>query len=214
MTFFELPRLSLLFFLSSLLPGSVCSWFGCEFSESSLLGFCSDLLFLFSSGFPASTWFRCASQVQLFFLFGIFLSAFKISFSGHPFLFLGVEVWPGPFAFSPALGSVDSSLSSGKIRFSVFVWAVSCSASFFLCMWFRQNIGVSSLQRRLWGSSGCSVLGLSAGTAAPCLFHAGACGLFLCGLLGEVFVLSFFPPLAVSFLWPFLDSWLRLVSSL
>ena len=31
------------------------------------------------------------------------------------------------------------------------------------------------------------ILGLSAGAAAPCLFHAGACGLFLCGLLGEVF---------------------------
>ena len=30
-------------------------------------------------------------------------------------------------------------------------------------------------------------LGLSAGAAAPCLFHAGACGLSLCGLLGEVF---------------------------
>ena len=26
------------------------------------------------------------------------------------------------------------------------------------------------------------ILGLSAGAAAPCLFHAGACGLFLCGL--------------------------------
>ena len=53
------------------------------------------------------------------------------------------------------------------------------------------------------------ILGLSAGADAPCLFHAGACGLSLCELLGEVFfILSFFPPLAVSFLRPFLDSWL------
>ena len=31
------------------------------------------------------------------------------------------------------------------------------------------------------------VLGLSSGAAAPCLFHAGTCGLSLCGLLGDVF---------------------------
>ena len=36
------------------------------------------------------------------------------------------------------------------------------------------------------------ILGLSAGAAAPCLFHAGACGLFLCGLLGEFFFFFFF----------------------
>ena len=54
------------------------------------------------------------------------------------------------------------------------------------------------------------IVGLSVGAAASCLFHAGACG-----LLGEVFFYSvFFPPLAVSFLRPFLDSWLRLVFSL
>ena len=35
------------------------------------------------------------------------------------------------------------------------------------------------------------ILGLSAGAAAPCLFHAGACGLFLCGLLVEVFCSDF-----------------------
>ena len=96
-------------------------------------------------------------------------------------------MWPGPFVFSPALGSVDSSLGSGKIRFSVFVWAISCSASFFLCMWFRQNIGVFSLRRRLWGSAGCSDPGTFCWCCGPCLFHAGAYGLFLCGLLGEVF---------------------------
>ena len=48
------------------------------------------------------------------FLFEVFLSAFKISFSGRPFFFLGVEVWPEPSVFSPALGSVDSSLGSGQ----------------------------------------------------------------------------------------------------
>ena len=89
-------------------------------------------------------------------LFEVFLSAFEISFLGRPFFFLGVEVWPGPSVFSPALGSVDSSLGSGKIRSSAFVWAVSCSALFFLCMWFRQNIGVSALRRSRGGSAGCS----------------------------------------------------------
>ena len=43
------------------------------------------------------------------------------------------------------------------------------------------------------------ILGLSAGAAAPCLFHAGACGLFLCELLGEVFC-SLFLSSACSFL--------------
>ena len=63
-TFFELSLLSLLFFLSSLSPGSVWFWFGCAFSEF-FLCLCSDFLFLFSSGFPAST---CASQVLFFIL--------------------------------------------------------------------------------------------------------------------------------------------------
>ena len=44
------------------------------------------------------------------------------------------------------------------------------------------------------------ILGLSAGAAAPCLFHAGACGLFLCGLLEEVFY-SVFLSSACSFLF-------------
>ena len=116
-TFFELSPLSLLFFLSSLSPGSVCFWFGCDFSVSSFLGFCSDLLFLFSSGFlrtPGSGVLRRSCSL---FLFKVFLSTFEISFSGCSFFFLGAEVWPGPFVFSPALGSVDSSLGSGKIRF-------------------------------------------------------------------------------------------------
>ena len=73
---------------------------------------------------------------SLFFYFEVLLSAFEITFSCRPFFFLGGEVCLGPHVFSPALGSVDSSLGSGKISYSVFVWAVSCSASFFLCMWF------------------------------------------------------------------------------
>ena len=126
MTFFELSLLSLLFFLSSLSPGSVCSLFGCDFSESSLFCFCSDPSSYFLRDFlrpPGSSVLRRSCSL---FLLEVFLSAFEIFFSGRPFFFLGVEVWPGPSVFSPALGSVDSSLGSGKIRFSVFVWAVSC----------------------------------------------------------------------------------------
>ena len=44
------------------------------------------------------------------------------------------------------------------------------------------------------------ILGLSAGAEAPCLFHAGACGLSLCELLGEVFS-SIFLSSACSFLF-------------
>ena len=91
-------------------------------SQSSFFCFCSDLLFLFSSGFllpPGSGVLR--RSCSLFFLFEVFLSAFEITFSCRPFFFLGVEVWLGPSVFSPALGSVDSSLGSGKIRYSVFV---------------------------------------------------------------------------------------------
>ena len=65
-------------------------------------------------------------------------------------------------------------------------------------------------------SSGSQVvlfLGHSAGAVAPLFFHACACGISLCGFLEVFFVLSFFHPLAVSFLRLFLDSWLRLVSS-
>ena len=122
---------------------------------------CSDLLFSFPRDFllpPRSGVLR--GSCLLLFFFEVFLSAFEVSFSSRHFLFFGGEVWPGPFVFGPALGSVDSSLGSGKICASVFAGAVSCSASFFfflsLCMWFRQNLGVSSLRRSLWWSAGCS----------------------------------------------------------
>ena len=130
--FFALSLLSLLFlflfFFSFLSPGSVWSWCVCAFSEASFLCFCSDLL----SSFPRD--FLLRRSCLLFFFFEVFLSAFEISFSSCPFLFFfffGGEVWPGPSVFGPALCSVDSSLDSGKIRASVFAWAVSCSASFF-----------------------------------------------------------------------------------
>ena len=148
---------------------------------------------------PPGSGVLCRS-CSLFFLFEVFLSAFKITFSGRPFFFLGVEVWLGPSVFSLALGSVDSSLGSGKIRSSVFLWAVSCSASFFLCMWFRQNLGVLHCEEVSGGPRVVLILGLSAGAEAPCLFHAGACGLSLCELLGEVFY-SVFLSSACSFLF-------------
>ena len=113
------------FFLSSLSPGSVWSWCGCAFSvfSSYAFGLTSSSYFLQvflrppGSGVLRRSW-------SLFFLFEVFLSAFEITFLCRPFFLLGVEVWLGPSVFSPALGSVDSSLGSGKIRSSVFVWAV------------------------------------------------------------------------------------------
>ena len=108
---------------------------------------------------------------SLFFLFEVFLSAFEISLSCRPFFFLGVEVWLGPSVFSPALGSVDSSLGFGKIRSSVFVWAVSCSASFFLWMWSDRTLEFLHCEEISGGPQVVLILGLSAGAAAPCLFH-------------------------------------------
>ena len=93
---------------------------------------CSDLLSSFPRDFllpPRSGVLR--GSCLLFFFFEVFLSALEISFSSRPFLFSGGEVWPGPYAFGPALASVDSSPGSGKICASVFAWAISCSASFF-----------------------------------------------------------------------------------
>ena len=94
---------------------------------------CSDLLSSFPRDFLLSP---CSGVLRrsclLFFFFEVFLSSFEISFSSRPFLYFGGEVWPGPSVFGPALGSVDSSLGSGKLCASVFAWAVSCSASFSL----------------------------------------------------------------------------------
>ena len=83
---------------------------------------------------------------------------------------------------------MDSSLGSGKIRASVFAWAVSCSASFFFsACGSDRTLEFLHCEEVSGGPQVVLILGLSAGAAAPCLFHAGACGLSLCGLLGEVF---------------------------
>ena len=109
---------------------------------------------------------------------------------------------------------MDSSLGSGKICSSVFVCAVSCLASFFSAcgsdrtLEFLHCDGISS------GSQVVLFLGHSAGAAAPFFFLPCLCLRHISlWAFGRVFVLSFFHPLAVSFLRLFLDSWLRLVSS-
>ena len=128
-TFFALSLLSLLFLFlfSSLSPGSVWSWCVCAFSEASFLCFCSDLLFLFSSGFPASTGFRRASQVLSFILFyKVFLSAFEISFSSRPFLFGGGGGGGGGLAWAFCLRSCV-----GFCGLFSWFWEDSC---FCLCL--------------------------------------------------------------------------------
>ena len=118
-TFFALSLLSLLFlyfyFCFSFLPFGLGMFVLC----SNLLSFPQEFLLSPRSGV-------LHRSCLLFFFFEVFLSAFEISF-----LFFRGEVWPGLSVFGPALGSVDSSLGSGKICASVFAWAVSCSASFF-----------------------------------------------------------------------------------
>ena len=124
-----------------------------------------------------------------------------------------MEVWLSPSDITPALGSVDSSLGSGKIRSSVIVWAVGCLALFVSAcgsdrtLEFLHYEGISS------GPQVVLIVGHSAGAAAPSLFHACACGISLCGLLEEVFC-SVCLSSACGFLFTaFLDSWLRLLSS-
>ena len=202
MTFFGLSLLSLLFFSNVYLVSFGCGY-GCRalawifagifpffpfawiclvlvwlcLLSLQFLCFSSVLLLLFSSGFPASTWFGCVSQVLFFvFLFEVFLSDFEIDFeipfSCHPFFFLGVEVWLGPSVFSPALGSVDSSLGSGKIRSAVLVWAVSCSASFSSACGSDRTLEFLRCEEVFGGPQVVLILGLSDGAAAPSLFHA------------------------------------------
>ena len=157
--FFVLSLLSLLFFFCfSFLPFCL-DLFGlgvfvpfrrllfCAFVQTSSSSFLRDVLL------PPGSGVLRRSCLFLFF-FEVFLSALEISFSSRPFFFFGGEVWLGPSVFGPALGFVDSSFGPEKICSSVFAWAVSCSASFLLCMWFRQNLGVSSLRRSLWWSAG------------------------------------------------------------
>ena len=171
---------------------------------------CSDLLSSFPQDFlllPRSGVLR--GSCLLFFFFEVFLSAFEISFSSRPFLFFGGEVWLGPYVFGPAWVLWTLLLALGRFVLLSLPGPLAVQLRFFLCMWFRQNLEVSSLRRSLWWSAGCSV---------PGTFY------WCCGILslpyrslwalGEVFYSVFFPLLAGSFLRPFLDSWLRLVFSL
>ena len=108
---------------------------------------------------------------------------------------------------------MDSSLGSGKIHSSDFVWAVSCIASFFSACGSDRTLEFLHCEGISSGPQVVLILGHSAGAAAPDLFHACACGISLWALGRGFFVLSFFPPLVVSFLRLFLVSWLRLVPS-
>ena len=137
---------------------------------------------------------------SLFFLFEVFLSAFKITFSGRPFFFLGVEIWLGPSVFSPALGSVASSLGSGKICSSVFSGPLAVQLRFSSACGSDRTLEFLHCEEVSGGPQVVLILGLSAGVDAPCLFQAGACGLSLCELLGEVFY-SVFLSSACSFLF-------------
>ena len=111
------------------------------------------------------------------------------------FLFFGGEVWPGAYVFGPALGSVDSSLGSGKICASGFAWTVSCSASFFFsACGSDRTLEFLHCEEVSGGPQVVLFLGLSTGAAASCIFHNGAFG-----LLGEVFYSFFFPRLRVPF---------------
>ena len=169
-SFFALSLLSLFFYFyfcfSFFLFAWICLVLGCLCLYGGFFFvLCSDLLSFFPRDFllpPRSGVLR--GSCLLFFFFEVFLSAFEISFSSRPFLFFGGEVWPGPSVFSPALGSVDSSLGSGKFVLLSLPGPLAVQLRFFfrfffLCMWFRQTLGVSSVRRSLWWSAGCSVPG-------------------------------------------------------
>ena len=140
------------------------------------------------------------------------LSAFEILSLVSPFLSLsGVEVCLVLFPFFVGAGSrtfclrsfvlkaVDSSLGSGKFRSPFFVCGRSL-LRFFSFVFYP----VCVVRTELWSfffsnknSGGPQViffLGLGSGAAAPCV---SLWYLSLCGLLGDDFVLSFSPPLAV-----------------
>ena len=190
------------FFLSSYSPRSVWSECGWVFSQSSFLCFVLTSFYFLQVVLcpPGSGVLR--RSCSLFFLIAVFLSAFEITFSCHPFCLLGVEVWLSPSVFSPALGSVDSSLGS--------VWAVSCLASFLSACGSARTLEFLLCEGISVGSQVVLMLGHSAGAAAPSLFHA--CGIYLLGSWKRfLFCLSSFA--CGFFVRLFLDSWLRVVSS-
>ena len=156
-TFFALSLLSLLFLFlflcSSLSPGSVWSWCVCAFSEGSFLCFCSDLVSSFPRDFllpPGSSVLR--RSCLLFFFFEVFLSAFEISFSlsFHLFFFFFLEGRSGLGLLSSVLRWVlwTLLLALGRFVLLSLPGPLAVQLRFFLCMWFRQNLGVSSLRKK------------------------------------------------------------------
>ena len=115
-------------------------------------------------------------------------------------LFLGISCFHRvPVCFT---GPVFSSLRFFcRLCASVFARAVSCSASFSLLVVQAVPWEFLHCEEVSGGPQVVLILGISAGAAASCLFHAGAYG-----LLGEVFYSTSFTPLTVSFLRPLLDS--------
>ena len=101
--------------------------------------------------FIVSTWFFFPSFGSGCASFGDILCAF----SSVTFIFIFIFVFLSSLSPGPVWPGCVCAFSEA----SFLCWADSCSASFYLCMWFRQNLGVSSLRRSLWWSAGCSVPG-------------------------------------------------------
>ena len=65
---------------------------------------------------------------------------------------------------APVLGFTPKShthslLAVGRFVLLSLLGPLAVQLRFFLCLWFRQNLGVSSLRRSLWWSASCSDLG-------------------------------------------------------
>ena len=119
----------------------------------------------------------------LFFFFEVFLSAFEISFSSRPFFSFGGEVWLGPSVFGPALGSVTLLLALGRFVLLSLPGPLAVQLRFYSACGSDRTLEFLHCEEVSGGPQVVLILGHSAGAAAPCLFHAGACG-----LLGEVFL--------------------------
>ena len=91
---------------------------------------------------------RFLSRVVLLVLLGV-----KVWLGGFfPSLFLRVL---GPFAFSLRWGLWTLLLARGRFILLSLSGPLAVQLRSFLCMWFRQNFGVSSFRRSLWWSTGC-----------------------------------------------------------
>ena len=165
-TFFALSLLSLLFifyffFISSLSPGSVWSGCVCAFSEASFLCFA-----LTSS--PLFLGISCFRHIPVCFAGPVFYSSSSLRFFCRLSRFLSEVVLSSFLEGRSGLGLMSSVLpwvlwtfllALGKFVLLSLPGPLAVQLRFFLCMWFRQNLGVSSLRRSLWWSAGCSVLG-------------------------------------------------------